>query len=128
MKRKLVGCFSFWMVIGVCMFMGCEGASDGYEDHVPAEGMGSLVAYNRTATEFSVYVAGYYMGNVTSWEYEVQDYDPGTYTVVILQEDGNKNYTADMEILEGVLTVLEVSYGNGSSKYFSVETEYVDKK
>ena len=128
MKNILIGCLSFLLVIGVCMFMGCDETSEGYKNHVPAEGMGSLVAYNRSAAEISGYVDGYHMGNVMSWEYVVKDYDPGTYTVVILQVDGNKNYTADLEVLEGVLTVLKVSYGDGSSKYFSVETEYVDKK
>lgn len=128
MKKILAGYFSFVMVIVVCIFTGCDETSEGYKDHVPAEGMGSLVVYNRTATDISGYVDGYHMGNVTSWDYVVKDYDPGTYTVVILQIDGNKNYTADVEVLEGVLTVLKVSYGDGSSKYFLVETEYVDKK
>jgi hypothetical protein len=123
-----------WFVIGVFLvagiFTGCEtdDGSEDYEDHVPADGMGSLVIYNRSAIEIEGYMEGSYITNVESWDWVVQDYDLGTYTVVILQEDGTKSYTADVEILEGVLTVLTLSYGGSSSSYFSVTTEYVDKK
>jgi hypothetical protein len=126
MKSILRVIFCFLLITGI--FTGCDESSEGYEDHVPADGMGCLVIYNRTAVELSGYLDGFFISNIQSWEYELKDYEPGTYKAVVLQTDGNKNYTADVEILEGVLTVLKMSFGDGSSKYFSVQTEYIDKK
>ncbi len=126
MKSILMVIFVFLFIAGI--FTGCDESSEGYEDHVPADGMGCLVIYNRTAVKLSGYLDGFFISNIQSWEYELKDYEPGTYKVVVLQVDGNKNYTADVEILEGVLTVLKMSFGDGSSKYFSVQTEYIDKK
>ena len=116
------------LIFAGLFFIGCDEGGEGYEDHVPADGMGCLVVYNRTAVELSGYLDGLFISNIQSWEYELKDYEPGTYKVVVLQVDGNKNYTADVEILEGVLTVLKMSFGDGSSTYFSVQTEYIDKK
>jgi len=127
MKSIIKVLFGVLFVAGV--FTGCEeDGTEDYEDHVPADGMGTLVIYNRTAVEMSGYLEGSYINNIESWEWELMDYTPGTYTAVILQVDGSKSYTADVEILEGVLTVLTMSYGDSSSSYFSVSTEYIDKK
>jgi hypothetical protein len=116
------------LLLGIMVYTGCEESGEGYEDHVPEDGMGSLVVYNRTAVEVAGYIDGYYIENVEAWDYSVTDEEPGTYKVVILQVDGEKNYTDDVEILEGVLTVLKVTYGTSGSSYFSIDTEYIDKK
>ena len=86
---------------------GCE--SDNYTDHKPPAGDGSLVVDNHTGDDISIFVDGAYKAKVDSSSDRILDMAPGLYRVVLTEEDhGDRSYRADVDILDGRLTVLEV--------------------
>jgi len=112
-------------LVMVFCFLGAGCDDDDDFDHVPAEGMGSLVIDNDTVDDLDVFVDGVQIGHVTDGHEGFFDMAPGLYRVVLSDEDGDRNYRNDMDVLGGHLTVMYVdepltSFGNS----YRVVVEY----
>ena len=99
---------------------GCEG---GGFDHTPPAGQGTMIVDNRTFDTLLVYINGRQVFEAEDYDHELLDLAPGVYRVVIDQKHGYHSYSADMDILEGQLTVLEVK-GYYSTREYDVRTYY----
>lgn len=122
MMRKLsrmVVMLGFVMALGV----GCDDL-DGELDHTPAAGLGALIVENNTGSDINLYLDGLSRGQVDADESLPIDLNPGTYRVVLDEEDGDRQYGADVDILEGRLTVMRVYIQSGSYTEYRVRTEF----
>jgi hypothetical protein len=92
-------------VLLLVAFTGCD---DDDFSHDPPEGQGSLVIDNETYVDVKVYLDGYLLYKVDSYDDKTTDLDPGTYRVVIDEKGGDHSYRDDIDIIEGKLTVIEI--------------------
>lgn len=106
----------FLLVVMVIHVVGCEDEDD-YLDHVPPEDLGSMIIDNKTYDEINLYVNGDYTSQVGEYRERIFDLAPGIYRVVLDEEDGNRTYREDIDVLEGRLTVLQVREDFSSSEY-----------
>jgi hypothetical protein len=91
----------------VLVMTGCE--TEDYSDHKPPAGQGSLIVDNHTADHISIFLDGAARGEVNDSSDRILDLKPGVYRLVLTEEDGgNRSYGADVDVLEGRLTILEV--------------------
>ena len=89
------------------MTTGCD--SEDYLDHQPPAGSGSLIVDNHTADDLSIFVDGNYTARVSDSSDRILDMDPGLYRVVLTgEDDSDRSYRTEVDILEGQLTILEV--------------------
>jgi hypothetical protein len=88
---------------------GCEDDSDDFE-HTPAAGLGALVIHNETTDDMTVFIDGGGTNEVEAWESAAYDLSPGLHRVVLDQENGDRTYRDDVDILLGRLTELKVRY------------------
>jgi hypothetical protein len=104
----------------VLLFTGCD--SDRF-DHTPPDGQGTLIVDNSTFDTLLVYVNGRSVFTVDDYDHELLDMAPGVYRVVIDERHGFHSYSADLDILQGQLTVLEVK-GYYSADDYDVRVYY----
>lgn len=83
-------------------------------DHTPPDGQGSVIVDNRTADEVDVYLDGRATNRVDDFDHEVFDYAPGVVRVVLDEAHGRRAWGGDVDVIEGKLTVLEVTERGGS--------------
>ena len=102
---------------------GCD-SDNNFEDHVPAAGQGSLVIDNRSNSELHVYIDGKEVAGVDDTDNRIYDLAPGVYRLVLDEDKGDRNYRADIDILQDRLTVLEVSNDSGGSSDFTVDLRF----
>jgi len=96
------------VVVAACCLFGA-GCDDGDDfDHTPPEGMGSLVVDNDTFDDLRVFVNGAEIGRVTDGHEGFFDLEPGLYRIVLDDEDGDRSYRNDVDVLDGRLTILYV--------------------
>jgi hypothetical protein len=91
--------------------------------HTPPTGQGALIIDNETPTQVDVYLGGVFEGAVDNYKDQVWDLEPGVYRVVLNEQDGNRNYAADVDILEGRNTVLNVRISSSGLNQYDVLLE-----
>lgn len=114
--------------MAVCLAMvfgaGCDEESDGDFHFVPAAGKGGLVVENNTASDINLYLDGISRGEVDDDSYLPVEVTPGVYRIVLDEDDGDRQYGADIDILEGRLTIVRVYIEAGSYDEYRVRIEF----
>ena len=87
---------------------GCEWDDDDEFDHNPPAGQGSIVIDNFTYSDIEFFVNGVLVGKINDDDDRAFDFAPGVYRVVLNDEDDQRNWAADVDVLEGRLTILTV--------------------
>lgn len=103
------GCMAGVAALMLLAAAGCEDDDD-YDDHNPPEGQGSLVVVNNTADDLEVFVDGSLLLSVRDGKTSIVDRDPGRVRVNLRDEDSSRGWRGNVDILEGRLTVLRVTY------------------
>ena len=98
------------------LVLGCD--ESGYYDHDPASGMGSLVLDNNSGDDISVFLDGLEILNIDGSDEEIQDLQPGAYRIVLSADHTDRSYSADVDILEGRLTILDIRSSSATSYYY----------
>lgn len=102
---------------GLLLMLGLGACDDGGWNHTPPAGQGSIIVDNRTGDGVNVYLGGYFTNQVAAYDHEYYDLPPGIWRVILDQGHGNRNWRADVDVLEGKLTVIEVHDGYYSGEY-----------
>jgi len=102
---------------------GCD-ESEGDFDFVPSPGKGALIVENNTASDINLYLNGISRGEVDDDSYLPVEANPGVYRVVLDEDDGDRQYGADIDILEGRLTILRVYIEAGDYTEYRVRMEF----
>jgi hypothetical protein len=112
------------MLCGLALWLaaGCEEHED--FDHDPPPGLGSLVIDNWVADDLDVFLDGEYAGEVDDNSDRIFDLAPGVYRLVLSDDDGDRSFRDDVDVLEGRLTVLTVRYGGADSASFLVNLRF----
>ncbi|MDD5679266.1 MAG: hypothetical protein PHW60_14940 [Kiritimatiellae bacterium] len=105
------------LAVGMILMLGLCACDDGDWSHTPPSGMGSIIVDNRTADDMDVYLSGSFTKRVSDFDHEAFDLLPGTHRMVLDEAHGSRNWWGDVDVLEGKLTVLEVTTGTSSSSY-----------
>jgi hypothetical protein len=102
---------------------GCD-TEEGYLDHNPPDGQGSLIIDNHTGDDIAVFVDGSQTATVNDSSDRILDMVPGAYRLVLVEkDDGDRSYSSDVDVLEGRLTILDV-WSSGDPDEYSVETSF----
>ena len=96
------------------LLLGCE---SNWFDHDPPVGMGSLIVNNNTYDDIHVYFNGSYTNDVSDYDYEIFDMKPGLYRVLLDQKEGIRSFYDELDVLEGKLTILDVTVGYDRREY-----------
>ncbi len=127
MKSKMHqwGRRSMSLVLGwvLALGVGCDDVDDEF-DFVPSAGHGALIVENNTASDVDLYINGQSRGEVDSDSYLPVDLMPGVYRVVLDEQDGDRQYGVDVDILNGRLTVLRAYIDSGSYTEYRVRVEF----
>ncbi|MBM4148783.1 MAG: hypothetical protein FJ224_07040 [Lentisphaerae bacterium] len=118
-------CAVFAMTVAV-FSAGCFEDDEGYRDHTPADGLGSIVVNNETYDEMDVFVDSEFAMEVGDWDDAAFDVEPGEHRVVLDGRDSDRSYAGDIDVLKGRLTILHVSSSPSSSSSYTVRIEYSD--
>ncbi len=109
--KKLLTTF---LLLGIGLALAaCDWNDDRYR-HKPAEGHGALLVDNRTSGDLRVYVDRVEVGKVSAYKDRAFDLTGGVYRVVLEERHGWANWRDDVDIIEGRLTVLDVSSGSST--------------
>ena len=104
LPRFIMMCCTCMLLLMLCS--GCEDDDD--FDHDIPEGQGSLVINNTTYNDIYVYINGREYATTDADDYEFYDRSPGTYSLVLDERHGDRNWFGYVEILEGRKTILDV--------------------
>lgn len=111
-------CAALWLT-------GCDDATDDNDfDHVPPVGKGAMIVDNLSPTDINVYVDGGFVGQVDDDDDRPFDLKPGVHRVVLDEEDGGRRWSADLDILEGRLTLLRVTLDVSDQDDFNVDVDF----
>ena len=91
---------------------GCHDDDD--YDHDPPAGQGTIVVDNISCGRVQIFVEGTYLDSIRSGHIRYFDLPPGLYRVVLDAEDTRRAWAADVDVLDGRLTILQVRWCNGS--------------
>lgn len=111
------------VLLALALGTGCDESGGDYSI-VPPAGLGTLVVENNTASDIDLYLDGLSRGQVGDDSYRPVELTPGVYRVVLDEEDGDRQYGADIDILEGRLTILHVYLAAGDYMQYRVRTEF----
>ncbi len=101
-RAAAAGAAGFVLALGLA-------ACDRDWDHTPPDGQGALIVDNRTADDLDVYLDGRATNRVDDFDHEVFDVAPGVARVVLDEAHGSRAWRGDVDVIEGKLTVLEVT-------------------
>ncbi|MCE9614374.1 MAG: hypothetical protein K8T26_08860 [Lentisphaerae bacterium] len=101
--------FSGALLAGLLLASGCDTTED--FDHTAPPGQGALIVDNNGEMNVSVYVDGVLIGEVNDGHWEAFDLTPGVPRVVLDETNGDRTFAADVDILEGRNSILDVSVG-----------------
>lgn len=101
------------------LIAGCD--YDDSTDHKPPDGQGSIVVDNNTFNDIRVYIDGESQKRVDGYDDRAYDREPGVYRVVLDESGGDRTYRDDVDVLDGRLTVIDVSNDPFSSSKYDVE-------
>ncbi len=126
MKEKLSSRPGWWLprvvLAGGCLTGllngGCEWKTtkDDY-DYTPPPGKGVLVVDNLTASDLDVYADGRHQRQVDAGDDEGMELEPRQYSIVLIESDGWRKWTGDVDVLEGRLTILQVRPAQQAEEY-----------
>ncbi|MCX6995773.1 MAG: hypothetical protein NTV49_01480 [Kiritimatiellaeota bacterium] len=83
---------------------GCE---DHRDEHIPPAGLGSVIIHNHTIEDIRVFINGFEYGKATD-DATFYDLKPGVYRFALSEQGGDRSYAADVDVLQGRLTFLDV--------------------
>ncbi len=106
-------------MVWLCL-AGCD--SDGFS-HTPPDGQGCLVVDNKISDRLNVYVDGRSVFQVSTYDHELVDLDPGVYRLVVDERNGYHSYRADLDVLRGQLTVVEI-WGYSSAGSYDARVHF----
>jgi hypothetical protein len=108
-------------ILAAALIMGgCDLDEDKVSDHVPPAGQGALIVDNQTPTDLDVYLDGELQGEVDAFDDKTWDLAPGVYRLVVDEQDGDRNYATDLDILDGRNTVLDVMMNSPMASQYNV--------
>lgn len=108
-----------WVVAGTA---GCEDDDD--FDRVPPAGQGSLVVDNNTGDRVRVFIDGGQVQSVGKYDDRYYDLNPGTYRVALDGDDTDRFWIGEIDILQGRVTVLDVTDDVDDYDDFDVDLDY----
>jgi hypothetical protein len=101
----------------------CDDDSDDIDGYTPPPGKGALTVDNNTFTDIEVYVDGAPLQRVNDGKFRRYDLEPGVRRVLLVDDERDvRSYSADVDILRGRQTILDVTVDFGfSSRRFDVQ-------
>lgn len=105
---------------------GCDDPEDHHYDYTPPAGKGALMVDNNTSSDIKVYIDGVLQGTADDDEETPFDLAPGEHRLVLDEDDGDREYAADIDILEGRLTVARVTIDPTDAGDFDVSIKLDD--
>lgn len=102
---------------------GCE---DDEIDHRPAAGLGAIGIDNDTFSDIDVYIDGVKQTTVGDWDEKAWDIAPGKYRLVLNDQDSDRRYSADIDVIEDNLTEVTVTPGFTDHNDFDVSIVFRD--
>ncbi len=122
MDRGLKVFFCGFVALAItCCLTGCD---DGHDDYNPPAGYGALMLDNQSPTDIKLYVDGVYVGKVGDYSDKHYDFKPGVYRVVLDEHDGNRNWSREVDILDGRVTVLKATLDVWDSHDYRVSVDF----
>ena len=92
---------------GLAILLSVAGCEDSYKySHDVPVGKGSIVVDNQSATDVDFFLGGILQSRVGDGRKVFMDLDPGLYRMVLDEHNDYRHYSADIDILEGRLTVV----------------------
>ncbi len=101
---------------------GCEWDDDDF-DHNPPAGHGSIIIDNYTYSDIELFVDGLLAGKINNDDDRAFDLAPGVYRVLLNDEDDQRNWAGDVDVLEGRLTILTVRIDSTDFNDYDVDRE-----
>lgn len=101
------------MLAGLLLASGCDSEDD--FDHTPAAGQGALIVDNQGVMDVDVFVDGALIGEVRDGDWKAFDLAPGVPRVVVDEDDGDRSFATDVDILEDRNTILTVTVASDST-------------
>lgn len=102
--------YGLCLLIALCaalMLSACENDNDDFDHDIP-EGKGTIVVNNNTENDIEVYIAGIRYQDTHNDDYEFYDRDPGVYRMVLDEDNGDRNWFGEVDVLEGKKVILDV--------------------
>jgi len=109
MKKHISRMLICFMTSAVLLVSGCDWEDDDVSDHKPPDGQGAIVVDNNTAEDIKVFIDGIRVSDVRDFDDRAYDLDPGIYRVLLDEDDGDRTYRDDIDVIEGRLTIIDVS-------------------
>lgn len=100
--------------------VGCE---DNEIDHRPQPGMGAIGIDNNTSADIEFYIDGENRGTVNDWNETAIDLAPGAYRLVLNDQDGERSYSGDVDVIVDKLT--EVTVTTSITDYYKFDVVFV---
>ena len=92
---------------GAALFL--TGCNDDDIDHHPPAGMGCIIVRNYTFSDINVFINGAQTNEADADDDSAYDLRPGVYRVVLDQEDGDRNFRGDIDVLQNRRTIIDVN-------------------
>jgi len=120
-------CFSRILVACACLAAALTlttSCDDSTYDHTPPAGQGSIIIDNGSGSDAEVFLGGVFAGIAESGEATVFDLEPGVYRLVLAEEDGDRNYWNDVDVIANRLTILDVMIDYSSASLYHVVIDF----
>jgi hypothetical protein len=104
--------------------LGCEDTNE--YDHNPPAGLGTLYVDNHTGDDLHVFIDGEEKHKAGDYDKRYYDLEPGVRRVVLAEEDGDRSFRDDVDVLEGHRTIIEVSHEPGDFDHYDVAVFFDD--
>ena len=106
MSKTLPGLRALCVSMALWFVTGCD---DGDPDRTPPVGQGSIFVNNQTSSDLQIYIDGIRFETVQDYEDKYYDLAPGLYRIIIDEQDGDRTYRDDVDVIEGRITVIDVA-------------------
>jgi hypothetical protein len=90
----------------VALLAGCESHD---HEHTPPAGQGAIVVDNHAFHDLSIFVSGVLTNNVDAGHDIALDLAPGVYRIALDEDESDRSFSGDIDVLEGQLTILDVT-------------------
>ena len=102
---------------------GCE---DDEIEHRPPVGLAAIGIDNNTASDIEVYIDGERKVTVGDWSEKAFDMEPGLYRLVLNDEDEERSYADDIDLIVDNLTEVTVTTSLTDYNEFNVSIVFKD--
>ncbi len=106
MSKTLLVLRMLCVAMAMLVITACD---DDDPDRTPPAGQGSLFVNNQTASDVQVYIDGVRFETVQDYDDKYYDLPPGVYRVILDEQNGDRTYRDDVDVIEGRITVLDVA-------------------